>query len=96
MGRIWGLAALAAAIWLLSVYGQSMPSPLPADAPVMEFSQSRADAALGRVLGPERPHPVGSAEAAAVRGRILKELAAMGVAAHQEREMSCVSEARWH
>ncbi|HEX4178478.1 MAG TPA: M28 family peptidase, partial [Rhizomicrobium sp.] len=96
MARIWGLAVLAAGIWLLSVYGQSMPSPLPADAPVTVFSQGRANAVLGRVLGPERPHPVGSAEAAAVRGRILKELAAMGVAAHQESEMSCVSEARWH
>ena len=60
------------------------------------FRWGRADAALGRVLGPERPHPVGSAEAAAVRGRILKELAAMGVPARQESRMSCVSEARWH
>jgi hypothetical protein len=51
---------------------------------------------LGRVLGAERPHPVGSAEAAAVRGRILKELAGMGVATRQESRMSCVSEARWH
>jgi hypothetical protein len=96
MGRIWGLAALVAGIWLLSVYGQSMPQALGLDAPATVFSQGRADAALARVLGPERPHPVGSPEAAAVRGRILKELAGMGIAAHEESQMSCVSEARWH
>jgi hypothetical protein len=96
MVRIWGLAALAAGIWLLSVYGQSMPRALGLDASATVFSQARADAALGRVLGPERPHPVGSLEAAAVRGRILKELAGMGVAARQDSRMSCVSEARWH
>ena len=96
MGRIWGLAALVAGVWLLSVYGQSMPRALPADAPATVFSWARADAALGRVLGPERPHPVGSPEAEAVRGRILKELAGMGVAARTERQMSCMSEARWH
>src|SRR5271170_4459661 len=96
MGRIWGLAALAAGIWLLSVYGQSMPRALGTDAPATAFSWARADTALGRILSPERPHPVGSPEAAAVRGRILKELAGMGVAARQQSQMSCVSEARWH
>ena len=96
MGRIWGLALVAAGIWLLSAYGQSMPQPLGAGAPTGVFSWARADAVLGRVLGPERPHPSGSAEAAAVRGRILRELAAMGVSAHGQNQMSCVSEARWH
>jgi hypothetical protein len=96
MVRIWGLAALIAGIWLLSIYGQSMPRPLGPDAPAGVFSQARADAALGRILGPERPHPVGSIEAAAVRGRILTELARLGVTAHEQSGMSCVSEARWH
>ena len=71
MGRIWGLAALVAGIWLLSAYGQSMPRALGMDAPATVFSQGRADAGLSRVLGPERPHRVGSLEAAAVRRRIL-------------------------
>ena len=96
MARIWGLAALVAGIWLLSVYGQSMPQPLAANAPAGVFSWARADAALGRMLGPERPHPVGSPEAEAVRGRILKELAGMAVPAREQTQMSCVSEARWH
>ncbi len=85
-----------AGIWLLSVYGQSMPQALGADAQATAFSFARADASLARVLGPQRPHPVGSAEAAAVRGRILKELAAMDVPAREESAMSCVSEAHWH
>jgi hypothetical protein len=96
MARIWSLAVLVAGIWLLSAYGQSMPVPLGRVAPPGVFSWARADAALGRVLGPERPHPVGSIEAAAVRGRILKELAGMGVTAREQTRMSCVSEARWH
>jgi hypothetical protein len=96
MARIWSLALLVAGIWLLSAYGHSMPVPLGPGAPPGVFSWARADAALGRVLGPERPHPVGSVEAAAVRGRILKELAGMGVTAREQTRMSCVSEARWH
>src|SRR5271157_5019496 len=96
MVRIWGLAALIAGIWLISVDGQSMPRPLGPDAPAGVFSQARADAGLRRVLGPERPHPAGSSEAAAVRGRILRELAGMGVTAREQTGMSCVSEARWH
>jgi len=38
MGRIWGLAALVAGIWLLSAYGQSMPRALGVDAPATVFS----------------------------------------------------------
>jgi hypothetical protein len=96
MWRIWGLAALVAGIWWLAAYDQSMPRPLGPDAPPGQFSWARADASLARVLGPERPHPVGSAEAAAVRDRILKELAGIGVSAHEQARMGCLSEARWH
>ena len=57
MGRIWGLAALVAGIWLLSVHGQSHARPWGLDAPRRYFPPARADAVLGRVLGPERPIP---------------------------------------
>jgi hypothetical protein len=93
--RIGALAVLAVAIWLLSAYGQSRPSALGADAPVTQFSAARADAVLGRVLGQQRPHPAGSAESAAVRARILKELADLGVPARTETHMSCYGEKRW-
>src|SRR3954468_14208589 len=86
--RIWGLGGLAAVIWLLSVFGQSRPDALGLDAPATQFSAARADAVLGRVLGDQAPHPSGSAAAQAVRGRILNELAAMGVQARTQTGMS--------
>jgi Peptidase family M28 len=96
LGRIVALAALVAGIWLLSAYGQSRPQALGLDAPAGQFSAARADLVLGRVLGDQRPHPVGSAAAQAVRGRILQELAALGVAARTQTGMSCTSEPRWN
>lgn len=94
MGRIWGLAALVVGIWLLSVYGQSRPHPLGLDAPVTQFSAARADAFLGRLLGDQKPHPAGSVESAALRARLLTELAEMGVNARTETQMSCADERR--
>jgi hypothetical protein len=95
LGRIGGLAALAVGIWLLSAHGQSRPPALGTDAPAIQFSAGRADAVLGRVLNRQRPHPAGSAESAAVRARILKELAELGIPARTETRMSCFSEKRW-
>jgi hypothetical protein len=95
LGRIWALAALAAGIWLLSAYGQSRPEALGLSAPATQFSAARADAVLGRILDQQRPHPAGSAESAAVRRRILKELAALNVPAQVQSRMSCFSEPRW-
>ncbi|MBW8708656.1 MAG: M20/M25/M40 family metallo-hydrolase, partial [Alphaproteobacteria bacterium] len=87
---------MIAGIWLLSVYGQSRPDALGREAPAPQFSAGRADAVLGRVLGNQAPHPVGSVEAQAVRARILRELAAMGVPAGTQTGMSCYSEKRWN
>ncbi|HJT42644.1 MAG TPA: M20/M25/M40 family metallo-hydrolase [Rhizomicrobium sp.] len=95
MGRIWLLAGLVAAIWLLSIHGQSRPDALGLDAPATQFSAARADAVLGRILGDQRPHPAGSAAAQAVRTRILKELAAMGVKGRVQTGLSCSGERRW-
>ena len=94
MGRIWGLAALVVGIWLLSVYGQSRPAALGLDAPATQFSAARADAFLGRLLGDQEPRPAGSAENAALRARLLKELAELGVNARTETRMSCADERR--
>src|SRR5690242_14758216 len=93
--RILTLAALAAGIWLLSAYGRSEPQALGLDAPAVQFSAARADAVLGRILGEQRPHPAGSAENQAVRDRILKELADLGVPARVQSRMSCYGEGRW-
>jgi hypothetical protein len=93
--RIWAFAALVAGIWLLGAYGQSRPDALGLDAPATQFSAARADAVLGRILDGQHPHPAGSTESAAVRARILKELAGLGVSARVRSQMSCFSEPRW-
>ena len=95
MFRIGSLAALAAAIWLLSVYGPTRPVALGPDAPATEFSAARASAALGRVLGPETPHPVGSAQNTAVRERLIGELKAMGLSPRTQMRASCWSDSHW-
>lgn len=89
------MAALAAGIWLLSVFGQSRPEPLGLDAPATRFSAARADAVLGRLLADQKPRPAGSPENAAFRQRLLKELGTMGVPARLPKQMSCYSERRW-
>ncbi|HVV26960.1 MAG TPA: M20/M25/M40 family metallo-hydrolase [Rhizomicrobium sp.] len=96
MIRIWGLALLVVGAWLATIYGQYRPQPLGLDAPAVQFSAARADAALGRLLGDQRPHPAGSAEAAAFRARLLKELDQLGVHARTVTQMSCFSEKRWN
>jgi hypothetical protein len=95
MVKIWGTAFLAAAVWLLTSYGQSRPAPLGPEAPATQFSAARADAVLGRLLGDQRPHPVGSQAAAQFRSRLLDELQAMGVQARTQTTTSCYSEPRW-
>lgn len=95
MFRIAGLAALVVAFWLFSVYGPTRPAALGPDAPATEFSAARAGDALGRVLGTEKPHPVGSAEDAAVRARLIGELKALGLAPVIQTRASCWSDPRW-
>jgi hypothetical protein len=95
MGRIISLAALAAGIWLLSVFTPWRPAALGPETPPVQFSAARADAVLARILGEQRPHPAGSAEAEAVRGRILQELSAMGIFARTQIGMSCYGDRRW-
>ncbi len=95
MGRIWGLAALVVAVWLLAVYAQSRPAPLGLDAPATQFSAARADAVLGRLLGDQQPRPAGSTANAAFRERLLKELSGLGVVARSHTSMSCSSAERY-
>ena len=87
--RAWGLALLALAIWLLCSHLSQPHGIAGLDAPAANFSAGRAEAVLARILGPERPHPVGSAENAAVRARILSEFANLGVPARTYRAFTC-------
>ena len=94
--RNLGWVILVVAIWLLAVHRQAGPEPLAADAPVSSFSGLRAKEMLARVLGAQRPHPTGSAENVAVRGRIADALSQMGVASQSITRFSCYSRKRWN
>jgi hypothetical protein len=87
--RVWILALVAVGVWWLCGYASTPHKTVDASAPATAFSSARADDTLGRVLGPEKPHPVSSAENAAVRGRILKEFAALGVPARTYQAFTC-------
>jgi hypothetical protein len=84
LGSLWrllALTALAVGIWAVTTDGYKRPAVLGPEAPAASFSASRAEAVLARVLGPEIPHPTGSAENAAVRDRIVAEFATLGIRA---------------
>jgi hypothetical protein len=68
---------------------------LGADAARTQFSAARADSVLARILGPERPHPAGSPENAAVHARVQAEFARLGVKTDALSTMSCYGEARF-
>src|ERR1700753_186609 len=89
---LWGLVAVA--IWLLCFNDQYRPTALGLDAPTREFSAGRADTVLGRLLGPEIPHPAGSAENAALHARLIGELQRLNVKTDTLRTMSCYAETR--
>jgi len=86
------LALVALAVWVFCARHDAPRSPLLHRSPAAtEFSADRAKAALARVLPDERPHPVGTPENAAVRARILKELAALNVPARTYTAFTCNS-----
>lgn len=83
------LFAIAAGFWFAQVYGVARPQVKLESAPATEFSAMRAEAVLAHILSPERPHPVSTDENAAVRARILKEFAALGIPASVRRGFGC-------
>ncbi len=93
--RTLGLAVLAVAIWYLCRYANEPHNVRGIEAPATEFSAARAEDMLARILGPERPHPAGTPENAAVRGRIVAEFAKLGIEAKPYRAMGCNYGARY-
>ena len=81
--------AVLAAIFLLSLQGIRPPRPRPANAPVTQFSASRAFDVLKRVAGDDVPHPSGSPANAAVRDRIVGELKTLGYAPQVQTAFAC-------
>jgi hypothetical protein len=90
-----GAAALVAAGLLLAgslalVQARLQPPPARgADAPADMFSATRALARLERLIGDDRPHPVGSAAAAEVRAKLVAEFNAIGVSAEVQPGFAC-------
>ena len=77
LGTLLGLV-LFVAICGITLF-RYRPSPAkPADAPPSQFSAGRARSVLFQLVGDALPHPVGSAEDAAVRGRIVEILTNLG------------------
>lgn len=84
--------ALVALVQALVAVRYRPPPPRGAATPPDQFSAERARSVLTRVLADGAPHPVGSAENARVRGRIARELTALGLTAETQRGAAC---SRW-
>jgi hypothetical protein len=93
--RVVLLALVATAFWFAGAYLDGMPRPKGLDAPLTEFSEARARETLGRLLGPEVPHPVSSAANTAVRERVQKEFAALGIKTTVYAATGCTGRARF-
>ncbi|MFY0536990.1 M20/M25/M40 family metallo-hydrolase [Nannocystis pusilla] len=65
------------------------PPPLEENVSGDMFSATRALGRLGRLIGDDAPHPVGSPAAAALRERMLAEFAALGVQAEVQEGFAC-------
>ena len=89
VARVLAFAVLAVGLWFASKYLYAKPPVLGADAPASAFSAGRANDTLGRLLGPEKPHPVSSDENAAVRARIQAEFARLGVKTSTYTAFAC-------
>lgn len=77
---------------LLALYLQRPPAAVPADgAPPVEFSSGRALAQLSVIS--EKPHPIGTAEHAAVREYIVGQLGALGL--RPEVQRAEMTDPRW-
>ncbi|HEX8624625.1 MAG TPA: M20/M25/M40 family metallo-hydrolase [Allosphingosinicella sp.] len=87
-----GLIVALLLLALLGVMGaKSALVPVPPAAVVEAggFDTARAMARLQRILGDQRPHPVDSAADDAVRGRLIAELRALGLAPRVADTFSC-------
>lgn len=76
MRLMWLAGALAAAL-LIGVLSLQVPAPAGSDAPATAFSAGRAIADVRELA--QRPHPVGSADHARVRGYLEERMTALGL-----------------
>jgi len=80
--RLYG-TPFAIALVVLTLVGlwsaQQPPATIGVDAPLDQFSATRALGVQTRIFSPEQPHPLGSAANARFRSRIVAELGALGL-----------------
>lgn len=76
MRLLWLIGALVLAL-LIGVLSLQVPRPVAADAPAGAFSSERAMADVRELA--QRPHPVGSADHARVRGYLQGRMTALGL-----------------
>ena len=82
------LAAYALVICVTAIRSRP-PAAKGADAPANEFSGVRAKTLLQQLVGDGVPHPVGSAQSAVVRGRIVSELTRLGYQPRVQGGFAC-------
>ncbi|MBL6852985.1 MAG: M20/M25/M40 family metallo-hydrolase, partial [Alphaproteobacteria bacterium] len=87
--RVVLLTLVAAAIWFVGATFDGLPAARGLDAPPTDFSAARAYATLGRILGPQVPHPVSSAANKAIRDRVRAEFATLGIKTDVYRANGC-------
>jgi hypothetical protein len=83
------IAAALIVVFLIALSRLNGMPPKPANAPANEFSAVRALAAERATIGGRVPHPTGSAEARAVRDRLVKHLDALGYETTVKRSFAC-------
>ena len=76
MRVLWLVGSLALAL-LIAVLTLQVPAPVGAGAPATTFSTERAMVDIREIA--QRPHPVGSADHARVRGVLLQRMAELGL-----------------
>ena len=81
--------ALIALVLVATFAASRGPSVQSASAPLEVFSAERARAVLQRLVGDGIPHPIGSAQNALVRDRVIAEFRALGYAPVIERNLAC-------
>lgn len=86
------LIVLAGALALVRARLEPPPA-LPVDAPADQFSAGRALARLAALVGDDVPHPVGSPAGARVRAQLVREFAALGLDAQEQRDVACSARA---
>ncbi len=70
--------ALLVLVIALVAHASRPPSPVPATAPAMDFSAERAMIHVRAIA--QRPHPIGSEDAARARAYVIAQLTALGIA----------------